>query len=214
MNKTNITVRRIFSSLYSDKEKNSLFFQLAHSWWPWRLSSNEGKCVLRTQDGWIKRPCNELQAFICERDINRRSIPLTVRCGNAQAPLSSTIITTTTTSSSSSVSTIITTSTRRPTVSFIQPPIVHENIPSPIYKNNNFAPTVTSLINSEPVEIEIDKKTNSIDPSNIKKYFIKWFSVNLFLILDILAAILGGVAIAIFSVNIIVCFLCRRYKEN
>jgi uncharacterized protein YcbK (DUF882 family) len=29
-------------------------------------------------------PCNEEQAFICERDINQQSKPVTVRCGNAQ----------------------------------------------------------------------------------------------------------------------------------
>ncbi|CAF5134696.1 unnamed protein product, partial [Rotaria magnacalcarata] len=55
-----------------------------NSWWPWRSSSNTGKCVLRAQDGWTKRSCNEEQAFICERDINRQSIPLTVKCGNVQ----------------------------------------------------------------------------------------------------------------------------------
>ena len=100
---------------YNSKRKkiNNLFVFInlifkVHSWWPWRSSSGEGKCVLRTQDGWLKRPCDEFQAFICERDINRQSIPLTVRCGNAQAPLSSTIITTTTM--------ITAASTRRPTV--------------------------------------------------------------------------------------------------
>ncbi|CAF0765862.1 unnamed protein product [Rotaria sp. Silwood1] len=164
-----------------------------HSWWPWRLSLNEGKCVLRTQDGWIKRPCDELQAFICERDINRQSIPLTVRCGNAQAPLSSTIIITTPSSSSSppQPTTTIITSTRRPTVSFIQPPIVHEEIPSSIYKPHDFL----SSINTQQVEPIIETKTNSIDP-------------------NILASILGGVALAIFSVNIIVCYICKRRTQK
>ncbi len=128
-----------------------------HSWWPWRSSPDEGKCVLRTQDGWLKRPCEEFQAFICERDINRQSIPLTVRCGNAELPLSSTIITTT----------ITTDSTRRPTVSFIQPPIVHEEIPSPIYKQHFFVPPVIPTINTEQAKTTIDTKTNSIDPSKI-----------------------------------------------
>jgi hypothetical protein len=156
-----------------------------HSWWPWRSSPDEGKCVLRTQDGWLKRPCEEFQAFICERDINRQSIPLTVRCGNAELPLSSTIITTT----------ITTDSTRRPTVSFIQPPIVHEEIPSPIYKQHFFVPPVIPTINTEQAKTTIDTKTNSIDP-------------------NILAAVLGGIAIAIFSVNIIVCYICKRRTQK
>ncbi len=147
---------------YDGKKKNSFFFKISislfmvvHSWWPWRSSLNEGKCVLRTQDGWLKRPCEEFQAFICERDINRQSIPLTVRCGNAQSPLSSTIITTITT----------TASTRRPTVSFIQPPIVHEDSPSPIYKQQVFVPPVVSSIKSEQAKTTVETKSSSIDPS-------------------------------------------------
>lgn len=151
------------------------FLSKVRSWWPWRSSLEEGKCILRTQDGWFKRPCNELQAFICERDLNRQLIPLMVRCGNAEAPLSSSTIITTTTS------------TRRPTVSFIQPPIVHEEIPSPISQPHIFVPT----INPEQAQTTNETKTSSIDP-------------------NILAAILGGVAIAIFSVNIIVCYICKR----
>ncbi|CAF1247014.1 unnamed protein product [Rotaria magnacalcarata] len=162
-----------------------------HSWWPWRLSINEGKCVLRTQDGWIKRPCDELQSFICERDINRQSIPLAVRCGNAQAPLSSTI--TTTTTSSSSPTTTITTTTRRPTDSFIQPPIVQGKITLHVDKQNYFTSAVTPSINTEPIETVIETKSNSIDP-------------------NILAAVLGGIALVIFSVNIIVCYICKRYR--
>jgi hypothetical protein len=135
-----------------------LFLFKVRSWWPWRSSLGEGKCILRTQDGWLKRPCNELQAFVCERDINRQSIPLTVRCGNDRAPLSSsTIITTTTTILS-------TTSTRRPTVSFIQPPIVHEEIPSLISQQRVFIPS----INTEQTATTIETKTNSIDPSGKK----------------------------------------------
>ncbi|CAF2765614.1 unnamed protein product [Rotaria sp. Silwood2] len=164
-----------------------------HSWWPWRLSLNEGKCVLRTQDGWIKRPCDELQAFICERDINRQSIPLTVRCGNAQAPLSSTIIITTPSSPPPPPITTIITSTRRPTVSFIQPPIVHEKIPSSsIYEPDNFFPSVIPSVNTETT---METKISSIDP-------------------NILAAVLGGVALAIFSVNIIVCYICKRRTQK
>jgi hypothetical protein len=136
-----------------------LFFSKVRSWWPWRSSLGEGKCILRTQDGWLKRPCNELQAFVCERDINRQSIPLTVRCGNDRAPLSSSTIITTT------ITTILsTTSTRRPTVSFIQPPIVHEEIPSLISQQHVFIPS----INTEQTPTTIETKTNSIDPSEKK----------------------------------------------
>ena len=130
------------------------FFFKVHSWWPWRSSLDEGKCVLRTQDGWLKRPCDELQAFICERDINQQSILLTVRCGNAQAPITS-IITTTT-------------RTRRPTVSFIQPPIEHEEISLATHRQDSFVsllpPMVTSM-NTKQEKSTIETKSNSIDPS-------------------------------------------------
>jgi hypothetical protein len=60
-----------------------------------------GQCVLRTQDGWSKRPCDEEHAFICERNINQQSIPLTIRCGNPQSttipPIQITTTTVTTT---------------------------------------------------------------------------------------------------------------------
>ncbi|CAF1522589.1 unnamed protein product, partial [Adineta steineri] len=72
---------------------------LVHSWWPWRSSPTSGKCVLRTSDGWLKHPCQDEQAFICERDINRQSIPLTIHCGNVPSttipPMKSSITTTT-----------------------------------------------------------------------------------------------------------------------
>ena len=67
---------------------------LVHSWWPWRVSSMPGKCLLRTSDGWMKRACNEEQAFICQRDEKRQRVPLTIRCGDIQQP---TIISSTTT---------------------------------------------------------------------------------------------------------------------
>ena len=138
------------------------FFFLVHSWWPWRLSLNEGKCILRTQDGWLKRPCDELQAFICERDINQQSIPITVRCGNAQAPLSSTITRTTSTILPSSI--ITATTKQYPTVSFIQLPIVHKEISSPIYKQSHFISPVIPSVNTEST---IATKTDSFDPSKI-----------------------------------------------
>jgi hypothetical protein len=182
--------------------KNTFF--KVHSWWPWRFSIDEGKCILRTQDGWLKRPCNEFHAFICERDINQQSIPLTVRCGNAQASLSSTIITTTTTAPTP------TTSTRRPTVAFIQPPIVHEDIPPPLYKQQSLVPSVFPSINKEQEKTTVQTKSSSIDPSINKFYYFNKTFFSSFL--DILAAVLGGVAIAIFSVNIIVCYICKRYR--
>lgn len=57
-----------------------------------------GKCLLRTADGWMKRPCNEEQAFICQRDEKQHRVPLTIRCGNIQ-PSTMMMITTTTTTS-------------------------------------------------------------------------------------------------------------------
>lgn len=180
-----------------------MFFLLlqAHSWWPWRSSLGEGKCVLRTQDGWLKRPCDEQQAFICEREIHRQLIPLTVRCGNAQTTLSSTLITTTTIP-------IRTTSTSRPTVSFIQPPVEHDHIPSPVYKQQHlFVPAVSPSISTDKPKTTIETKTNSIDPSKNPPPSL---SLLIHFPLDILAAILGGIAIAIFSVNIVVCYICKR----
>ncbi|CAF3626323.1 unnamed protein product [Adineta steineri] len=166
------------------KNKNNV-----RSWWPWRSAFEDGKCILRTQDGWFTRSCQELQAFICERDIDQQALPLTVRCGNLQTPLSSsTIITTTTTTTPS---TTITTSSHRPTVSFIQPPIVHEDTSSLLSKHDIYIPP----INTDQTKTTIEPKTNSIDP-------------------NILAAILGGIAIAIFSVNIIVCYICKRRTQK
>ena len=192
-------------------------FVLVHSWWPWRSSINEGNCILRTQDGWLKRPCDEYQSFICERDIHRQSVPLTVRCGNAKAPLITTISSTTTTTTTTTITTTMTvktitmSSTRRPTVPFIQPPIENEilSIPS-MSKQEIYEPPAP--IDLEQVQITIETKTNSIDPS---KMIIRFEIVVLSSIFsDILAAILGGVAIAIFVVNIIVCYICKRYFQR
>ena len=71
-------------------------FYVVDSWWPWRVSTVPGKCLLRTPDGWIKRPCNEEQAFICQREEKREPVPLTIRCGNIQSlPLITSTISTT-----------------------------------------------------------------------------------------------------------------------
>ncbi|CAF4392684.1 unnamed protein product, partial [Adineta steineri] len=88
-------------------------------------------------------------------------------------------------------STTITTSSHRPTVSFIQPPIVHEDTSSLLSKHDIYIPP----INTDQTKTTIEPKTNSIDP-------------------NILAAILGGIAIAIFSVNIIVCYICKRRTQK
>ena len=159
---------------YKTKSLQSLHWIVSssvRSWWPWRSSLDEGKCVLRTQDGWLKRPCDEQQAFICERDINRQSIPLTVRCGNAQSTLSSTIITTTPPSPTTTIASI-TTSTPRPTVSFIQPPVGRDDIPSSLYKPHLFVPSISPSVNTEQPKTTIETKTSSIDPSKIHRLFL------------------------------------------
>jgi hypothetical protein len=102
----------------------------------------------------MKKPCNEEQAFICERDINQHSIPLTVRCGNTQSTIVSSTETTMPT-------------TQMTTIAFIP----REDIPS---KNVS----VTQL--SSTIHNKLQKtKTNTIDPSmniinlliNINKIF-------------------------------------------
>ena len=110
------------------------FVRLVHSWWPWRASVEEGNCVLRTQEGWLKRPCSELQAFICEREINRQSIPLTVRCGNAPAPVLS---------------------MTHPTVPLSQPPTVAAVSPSIDEEDIVDAPAVPSI---EPILSSTDRQ--------------------------------------------------------
>lgn len=82
---------------YSSNIRRDFHLSIVHSWWPWRVSSTPGKCLLRTSDGWIQRPCNEEQAFICQREEKREAVPLTIRCGNIQstpALITSTISTT------------------------------------------------------------------------------------------------------------------------
>jgi len=139
-----------------------------NSWWPWRSSTILGKCVLRTQDGWIKRPCNEEYGFICERDINRQSIPLTIRCGNIQS----------TTISSTKITPIII--TQRTSIE-----------------------QLSSTINPKFHK----KKLNTINSSmNPKIQTIK----SLFFLLDILAMVLGGIAIMILSLNILICYTCKK----
>ncbi|CAF2797307.1 unnamed protein product [Rotaria sp. Silwood2] len=175
----------------NEKENND-----TPSWWPWRSSSTIGKCVLRTQDGWIKRPCNEEQAFICERDMNRQSIPLTVRCGNVQpttilstkkkSTTAATKTTTTTTVTVTTTTTIIT-STQRTTISFGH----QEKIALKDIEENIFLQQSSSTINNK-----LQKTTkNFIDPNT-------------------LAAILTGIAIVIFSVNIFVCCMCKRRVQD
>ncbi|CAF3376056.1 unnamed protein product [Rotaria sp. Silwood1] len=157
-----------------------------HSWWPWRSSSTIGKCILRTQDGWIKRPCNEEQAFICERDMNRQSIPLTARCGNVQP---TTILSTkrTTTTVVTTTTTTIMSSTQHATISFIH----HEKIALKNIEENFFIEQSSSTIKNK-----VQKTTrNFIDP-------------------NILAAILIGIAIVIFIVNVFVCCICKRRVQD
>ncbi|CAF1252897.1 unnamed protein product [Rotaria sordida] len=159
-----------------------------HSWWPWRSSSTTGKCVLRTQDGWIKRPCNEEQAFICERDMNRQSIPLTVHCGNAQSTtILSTKRTTTTVITTTTTTTTMIPSTQRTTISFIH----QENISLKNIEENFVLQQSSSTINNKVQKIP----TNFIDS-------------------NILAAILTGIAIVIFSVNIVVCCVCKKRVQD
>ena len=148
-----------------------LLWFIEHSWWPWRSSTGNGKCILRTQDGWIKKSCQEEQAFICEREMNKQSIPLTIRCGNIQTTtIPSTKLTTTTTTT--------TTTTARTTTQFI-PPIANKKL----------------------------QKPDTIDPSRKIFWSINHYSI---ISLAILAAVLCGIAIVIFSVNIVICFLCKR----
>ncbi|CAF3392899.1 unnamed protein product [Rotaria sp. Silwood1] len=157
-----------------------------HSWWPWRSSSTIGKCILRTQDGWIKRPCNEEQAFICERDMNRQSIPLTARCGNVQP---TTILSTkrTTTTVVTTTTTTIMSSTQHATISFIH----HEKIALKNIEENFFIEQSSSTIKNKVRKTT----TNFIDP-------------------NILAAILIGIAIVIFIVNVFVCCICKRRVQD
>jgi hypothetical protein len=60
--------------------------------------------------------------------------------------------------------------TRRPTVSFIQPPIVHEDIPSTIDKQRFFVPPVVPSFNTEQAKTTIEPKTSSIDPSKRNRF--------------------------------------------
>ncbi|UJR10705.1 hypothetical protein I4U23_014898 [Adineta vaga] len=155
----------------------------AHSWWPWRSSSSTGKCILRTSDGWIKRSCNEEQAFICERDILRQSLPLTIRCGNPLPTLipSSKPLTTTSTTTITTTTTTTTTIDRSTTLSNQQE--------TNIQLNTANEPTSTSIITKS------QKITNAIDSS-------------------ILAAIIGGICIVVFLINIVVCYTCKKRLQH
>jgi hypothetical protein len=137
----------MYLSSYS-KEKKPYTIFLGHSWWPWRSSLTIGKCVLRTQDGWIKRPCSEAQAFICERDINRQSIPLTVRCGNIRPTTISSIKPIITTITKTTVPT-----TEHTTMSFIQPENISEEN---LFVQQQLSSTIYN---------KSQMTTNTIDPS-------------------------------------------------
>ncbi|CAF1490515.1 unnamed protein product, partial [Adineta steineri] len=148
----------------NEKEKYNI-----HSWWPWRSSPTNGKCVLRTSDGWLKHPCQDEQAFICERDINRQSIPLTIHCGNVPSttipPMKSSITTTTT------IATI-----QHSSISFIQQVKRIEQL-------------------STTIKTKSQTTKNNIDS-------------------NILAAIISGIAMVILSINIVVCYLCKKSLQN
>ncbi|CAF2041821.1 unnamed protein product [Rotaria magnacalcarata] len=170
-----------------------------NSWWPWRSSSNTGKCVLRAQDGWTKRSCNEEQAFICERDINRQSIPLTVKCGNVQKTtmlpmktITRTIESSLTSSSSPLLSSSTKTTARIVTnVPHITIPLIHqEEIASKISEKIFFVGPSSSTVKNE-----LKHRTNTIDP-------------------NVLAVILTGIAIVIFFVNIVVCYIFRKRPQD
>jgi hypothetical protein len=109
MKKTSRTVGSLTRPQQQLESSLVLLQRLVHSWWPWRSSLDEGNCVLRTQEGWLNRPCDEFHAFICQRDTSRASIPLAVRCGHAQPSLAS--INGITTSSSASTATATATAT-------------------------------------------------------------------------------------------------------
>ncbi|CAF0832043.1 unnamed protein product [Rotaria sp. Silwood1] len=189
-----IQERKLAYFILTNNEQQSTSFWISnekenydiHSWWPWRSSSTIGKCILRTQDGWIKRPCNEEQAFICERDMNRQSIPLTARCGNVQP---TTILSTkrTTTTVVTTTTTTIMSSTQHATISFIH----HEKIALKNIEENFFIEQSSSTIKNKVRKTT----TNFIDP-------------------NILAAILIGIAIVIFIVNVFVCCICKRRVQD
>ncbi|CAF1556039.1 unnamed protein product [Adineta ricciae] len=145
---------------------------IVHSWWPWRSSSNIGKCILRTSDGWLKRPCTEEQAFICERDINRQSLPLTIRCGN---PLSTTISSTTFSTTTA---------------------IIYSHLTTPSEQREIYTQPKSSTESTSTVLIEKSQRpTNIIDSS-------------------ILAAIIGGICVVVLSVNIVVCYICKKRLQR
>lgn len=98
------------------------------SWWPWRSSNSSDKCVIHTQDGWIKRPCNEEYTFICERDLKQQSVPLTIRCGNIQSRInpSTQIITKTTMTTMTTAVMITTTATHISTTEQISSTMINK----------------------------------------------------------------------------------------
>ncbi|CAF1567182.1 unnamed protein product, partial [Didymodactylos carnosus] len=188
------------------------------SWWPWRTStpsddknSDASNCVLRTQDGWVKKPCENAYAFICERDTNRELIPLSVRCGNAQQRLFPSPTTTTTTSSSIP---LLTTTTIVSPVSKVQLPLIKRtrrpNLFNERANNDNNSPNLNNEVyisqnqQLDPLEVKKNELNVQTQPSTTKHTIDP----------TILAAVLGGVAIAIFSVNIVVCYICRKRSQK
>lgn len=166
--------------------KNEVSLLSVHSWWPWRSSSEQGNCVLRTADGWMKRPCNEEHASICEREIKAVPIPVTIRCGQPMTTILTTTKTTTTMMMKPSV--------RRSGVTpFVGPP--REKILLSTSSSSR-EKTRTSLI---------DQSTNPASSLHLTESSAR---------LDILAAILGGVAIAIFAMNVVACYICRGYIDR
>ncbi|CAF1154731.1 unnamed protein product, partial [Didymodactylos carnosus] len=192
-----------------DTKQNQTFS--TKSWWPWRTStlSDEkildiSNCVLRTQDGWVKKPCEDAYAFICERDALRESVPLSVRCGNAQQRMFPSSIMTTTTSSSTTLSTI---STIVSTTSEIKFPIIKRTRRPHYYNersNNNNSNNEVYIQQIDPIAAKINELNVQTQQSSTKRTLDP----------TILAAALGGVAIAIFSVNIVVCYMCRRRSQK
>jgi len=197
------------------------------SWWPWRSSVDQGNCILRTQDGWLKRPCDEMQAFICEREINRQSIPLTVRCGNAPIPSSlplstisssTTLPTTIITTMKTTLTTKLTARSSHPTVPFIQPPVDHKDISANDFEEQDsidvvpsYEQILSSIQHQQSTSSSSSSSSSSASPAST---FAATETKSNLIDPNILAAILGGIALAIMSVNIMICYLCKRRTQK
>ena len=104
---------------------------------------------------------------------------------------------------------------RRPTVPFIQSPIVREEISLVNNERETFAspslPASYERVNSQEEKTTAESKTSSIDPSTSTSQTSHQIDKTESLCLDVLAAVLAGIAIGIFFVNIIICYMCKRY---